>query len=1149
MLPALAGALCAGPGHHGPAVRLSPLADSFRPAKAVPSSARIQQVRDFSGKSRKPWRVRFNPRTALPEAIDEGETRSYGKDPETAAAAFLDENREMLSVDRSELRLAHSKTFAGLTHLQYEQVHKGIPVEFAYVRVHLTADGRVTGYQAKYEPEIGVSLTPSISAEAARAAVLSDLGYPARPEAKLVIFPDEFNGGLKLAWKIRARGPGMGSGSWIYYINAHDGSVLFRYDDLRRAAGCLLGSHVTTGTVQGLVYPISPKPSAAMGAVFPSTLPLTNQYMWVQDYSSASLVLDGQYCDALPGKVFSGMKGPYFSVANFRGPGGHFDNGGGVWRPKDVSIASPIPFRNDVEYDYTVTINNSDWDGTYPNGKFAKVRPHFTTFNIGSMDEGGVVWDADHVIVMNGAGHVRPGARTASYRGTRTSAFYGAAVESPSYTLRLKTDAEGTSGSFAVTQSSYLILTNAVSTPNNATGSLIWNHSRFLDGRLDEVNAFYHLNAIRDFFTPINKDPNSSTLPADLNRPVEVMVRAHGRADQLATLGGMWNAFYDLENDHIYFGDGPTCEGSGCQSPYNSFALDGTVVRHEYIHLVINRIYPIINFGEFGAISEAISDYFAISSFLPANPTLGTMGYYIGGGSGEGAARDLSGTALNAQGSLINGIKVMPGHWSGEIHDDSLFLSQALYKLRHPGSAKYLGTFAGGTFDGQQKADVFTFAALFYFPDNFANFRRAFVAACEQLDPGGCTGLKPSITGAFEDHGLRLNYYDAGDYYETWNNSGTLCQNNNGPECSTDISTMTSVSASIFPLADIDYYSFVAPAGSIRATLTLPPGGEASTYHAYSVYLFDSDRNFLAAGDPLIFKGDTTYWGVCPAAATPECLTLSPTVGVEYSAPLAGRYYVMVAAGPTLYGGNGGGNSASPYTLSVDASPRGSATAGIYSPSYDRDEINFSVPYTTFEMNVHPSSNTTGAELQYQYTSLRDHNFVPIPLARTDLASGYLETVLGTILPGSDSRGDPVLNGRVRLKPGFSARYPAIGTVYLEVFGRNHMGRVMSMGVSNPLALSANKSSLTTYENIISPSNSTAIIRYELLSAGTLRINAYTVSGALVKTIYSGPVPAGKGTVEWDGRNSSGGKAASGIYYIKAEGPGLDAVEKVAIVR
>ncbi|MDQ7771929.1 MAG: FlgD immunoglobulin-like domain containing protein [Elusimicrobiales bacterium] len=1158
MLPALSGALFAGPGQHGRSARLSPLADSLRPAKAVPSSARIKQVRDFSDKSRKPWRVRFSPRTALPESIVEGESRAYGPGAEAAAAAFLDENREMLSVDRSELRLAHSRTYAGITHLQYEQVHKGLPVEFAYVRVHLTADGRVTGYQAKYEPAINISLSPSLSAEAAKSAVLSDLGYPARSEAKLVIFPDEFNGGLKLAWKIRARGGALGSGIWIYYVDAHDGSVLFRYDDLRRAA--CTGSHDTTGTVRGLVFPVSPYPTSTLGWQQTSTLTIRSQYVWVKNYSSAAVTdTNGIYCAGDSptaglgeGKVFAGLKGPYFSVSNFRGPGGHFDNGSGVWMTKAASVVSQPAYAPDAAYEYDLTVNDSDWNTTYPSGSFAKVVPRFNTFSVGSMDEDGVVLDADHVVVVNGAGHVKPGARAGSYRGTRTSPFYGAAVESPSYKVRLVSDEAGNSGSFTVTQSSYLVLTNNVSVPNNATGSFIWNHSRFMDGRLDEVNAFYHLNAIRDFFTPVNKDPSapSGQTPADLDRPVEVMVRAHGRADQLNTLGGMLNAFYDLESDHIYFGDGPVCQGSSCPAPYSSFALDGTVVRHEYIHLVINRIYPIINFGEFGAISEAMADYFAISSFIGEGQNVPVTGLYID--EGEAASRDLSGTATKTDGTLINGVKVMPTHWHGEIHDDSLFLSQALYKLRNGTASQTLGVFnaSPAAFAGLPRADVFAFAALFYFPDNFANFYEAFVDACRQIDGADCNADTISrISTAFNDHGIAPSYYDTGDFYETNNNASELCRNNNGPQCATDISTMTSVSASIYPQADVDYYGFVAPAGSIRAALTLPAGSESNTYHAYSLYLLDADRNLLATGDPVIFKGDTTYWGFCPSAGTPECLTLSPTVGLEYSAPIPGRYYIMVAAGPTVYYGNGGGNSPSHYRLSVDASPRGSATAGIFSPSYDRDEINFAVPYTTFEMNVHPSSDTTSAELEYQYASLRDHNFVPIPLARTDLASGYLETVAGTILPGSDSRGDPVLNGRVRLKPGFSARYPAIGTVYLEVFGRNHMGRVMSMGVSNPLALSANRASLTTYENIISPSNRSAVIRYELLSAGTLTINAYTVSGALVKTIYSGPVPAGKGTVEWDGTNSSGGKAASGIYYIKAEGPGLDTVEKVAIVR
>ena len=52
----------------------------------------------------------------------------------------------------------------------------------------------------------------------------------------------------------------------------------------------------------------------------------------------------------------------------------------------------------------------------------------------------------------------------------------------------------------------------------------------------------------------------------------------------------------------------------------------------------------------------------------------------------------------------------------------------------------------------------------------------------------------------------------------------------------------------------------------------------------------------------------------------------------------------------------------------------------------------------------------------------------------------------------------------------------------------------------------------------------------------------------LVKTLYDGPA-TGKGAVDWDGTNSSGAKAASGIYIVRAVGPGLDKADKVAIVR
>jgi len=70
------------------------------------------------------------------------------------------------------------------------------------------------------------------------------------------------------------------------------------------------------------------------------------------------------------------------------------------------------------------------------------------------------------------------------------------------------------------------------------------------------------------------------------------MVHAHGQPDRVASLGGMRNAYYDMENNNIFLGEGPLDTSNN----FRSFALDGTIVRHEYIHYVMGRIYPIINF-------------------------------------------------------------------------------------------------------------------------------------------------------------------------------------------------------------------------------------------------------------------------------------------------------------------------------------------------------------------------------------------------------------------------------------------------------------------------------------------------------------------------------------------------------------------------
>jgi hypothetical protein len=199
-------------------------------------------------------------------------------------------------------------------------------------------------------------------------------------------------------------------------------------------------------------------------------------------------------------------------------------------------------------------------------------------------------------------------------------------------------------------------------------------------------------------------------------------------------------------------------------------------------------------------------------------------------------------------------------------------------------------------------------------------------------------------------------------------------------------------------------------------------------------------------------------------------------------------------------------------------------------------------------MSTAPSDDAlTGAELVFQYAQLRDYNSQPLSDTRTGVSGSFLST-LGTPAAGIVG-GKAAITGKVLLKPGFSTRYPGVGTVYLEILGRNHLGSVVSMGVSGAINLTTNKSDLVTYNNIMRDAGDRAVVKYDLLSGGELTIKVYTVTGSLVKTVFSGMAPAGKGTTDWDGTNSGGSRVASGIYYIKAKGPGLDKTDKIAVVR
>ncbi|MCM2268035.1 MAG: hypothetical protein NDI60_09725 [Elusimicrobiales bacterium] len=67
--------------------------------------------------------------------------------------------------------------------------------------------------------------------------------------------------------------------------------------------------------------------------------------------------------------------------------------------------------------------------------------------------------------------------------------------------------------------------------------------------------------------------------------------------------------------------------------------------------------------------------------------------------------------------------------------------------------------------------------------------------------------------------------------------------------------------------------------------------------------------------------------------------------------------------------------------------------------------------------------------------------------------------------------------------------------------------------------------------------------------AGDMDVNIYTLNGAHVRRLYSGPVGAGTKTLFWDGRTDNGRLAASGLYLLRVTAPKMKDTRKIVLIK
>ncbi|MCX5794045.1 MAG: PepSY domain-containing protein [Elusimicrobia bacterium] len=1092
--------------------------DQFsRPRRRDPSVRSRSAFDSFNQAHGGRWKIRFDGRTGMPSALVEGASGPHPGRPQEAAAAFLAEQRGMLGVDPAALAVERVVSGGGQHHVLYRQTYRGLPVEFARVKVHLDARGAVTGVHSRFEPDLAVDIVPTLTAAQAAAAVRRDAGVAPSSRAALVVFPDENSGQARLAWKFTARDK---SALWRYYIDAHSGAVLFRYNDLRFfTLGCL-----STGTVSGQVYDVDPLRGALQ------VRPFRHQYVYVVDASTSAETYyddpatggygDGHYCSTKQGAMFTQLQGPYVNVSNFRGPSVHYDNGGGLWYTGSTPVSSPHPYPGSVTLISTVTVTDSD--PTHPsNHKVVKVLPIFDKFEVGTVggaiNEASAVIDDDELAVLDPAGNP-----VGTFFGNR-GAFRGAAVAGDSYYLRLKSnDQPGGQYGYDVSLSSYMVLPN----PGvSGVSDLVWSTGTALEGMRSEISLFYHLNLMHDFF--------NSGIPAGtpygagyiqqyaVNKDGAADINSHP-VDAIALLGpNVSDPFYNPDYDNLNFGD----TSIGGQTPSDSLTDDATVPRHEYTHYVVEKIWSIQNFGQAGAISEGLADYFAATSL--DDSSIGAYYNYP-----EAPLRELdcrnpakswangkcsklcSGTACNPL--PVNGY--LDQAWNGEIHADSIFFSQALWDIRADQIARLNPSV------GQACADGLVFQALQFFPESFEEFLDALKRVDSQGLVPACGGpvQNSSIIPRFNAHGLLLG--------------GGVNELHTGFESALDVSTYTVVTGTISPPGHTDFYTFGAGPGQISIIMKLPVHSVPSDgyYMGYGLTLYDLRHK------PVVTV--PSEFAFCDQS---DCTSAAPTVVLNYRNESAGQFFLQVAGGF-----ESGVSSLLPYTLTFDYPRSGALEGSVVNASMDHDIIKFSVVVTTWPQKQ---------DYSFAYAQLRDQARNVIP----DTISSNTFTFLN-VVPGSMVNALGMITGQVQLTTEttkaftqcsstvtFSCRFPSVGTIYLEVFGYNVTGSTVSLGLSNAINLTSDGGAqLTAYNNIFNPlRGEKATVKYEVQTAGRVTIKLYTLNGTLVGTLFDGDVPAGKGSVDWFGNNGAGNRVASGVYLVHMSGPGGSKTQKIVVVK
>ncbi len=165
-------------------------------------------------------------------------------DLEQAARQVILENAAVLGADLNNLRLTDTPNALGKWVAHYQQTYHGLDVWQATVKIAMTEDGRLMLMGSDYYGDIQVDPMPTFSESVAGDIAMNDLPFdPATDSvedgATLMILPypiSETEVEHHLVWRVRVRTVDP-LGEWVTHVDAHNGQILWRYNDMHFAYG------------------------------------------------------------------------------------------------------------------------------------------------------------------------------------------------------------------------------------------------------------------------------------------------------------------------------------------------------------------------------------------------------------------------------------------------------------------------------------------------------------------------------------------------------------------------------------------------------------------------------------------------------------------------------------------------------------------------------------------------------------------------------------------------------------------------------------------------------------------------------------------------------------------------------------------------